>query len=92
MRSRQDRAASVDQFGNETETWGWMQNVNLQVAKLAPTLLKLTSDRAYHFGEVPNDSTGPDKDSLIETINGPMLAATSPTRTAPATFLSSIRT
>lgn len=67
------RAAPVDQFGNETESWSWMQNVNLQVAKLGPTLLKLTSDRVYHFGDVPNGASGPDKDSLVETIGGRML-------------------
>lgn len=67
------RAAPVDQFGNETETWGRMRNVNLQVARLGPTLLKLTSDRVYHFGKVPTGCTGPDKSSLVEAIGGAML-------------------
>ena len=32
------RMAPVDQFGNATQTWDHLQNVNLQIAKLAPTL------------------------------------------------------
>ena len=46
------RMAPIDQFGHETQTWQWMRNVNLQVGKLAPTLLKLKSDRAYHLGRL----------------------------------------
>lgn len=67
------RNGPIDQFGNETSTWGLMQNVNLQIGKLAPTLLKLKSDRVYHFGDVPQGSTGPDDQSLVKAINGPML-------------------
>ena len=51
------RGAPIDQFGNETQSWQWMQNVNLQVAKLAPTLLQLTSDDVYHLGDVPAAAT-----------------------------------
>ena len=47
--------------------------VNLQIAKLAPTLLKLKSERVYHFGEVPQGCTGPGDQSLVEKIAGPML-------------------
>jgi hypothetical protein len=60
------RGAPIDQFGNETQSWQWMQNVNLQVAKLAPTLLQLTSDDVYHFGEVPPDCHAPDEKSLVK--------------------------
>jgi len=67
------RAGPLDQFGNETPTWHALQNVNLQIQKLAPTLLKLTSDRVYHFGEVPLGSTGPNEKSLVSAIGGPML-------------------
>lgn len=67
------RAGAIDQFGNETPTWAVMQNVNLQIGKLGPTLLKLTSDRVYHFGEVSADCTGPDDKSLVKAIEGPML-------------------
>jgi hypothetical protein len=68
------RAGPVDQFGNETQTWQWMRNVNLQVGKLGPTLLQLKSDRAYHFGKtVPKGCAGPDDASLVKAINGPIL-------------------
>jgi len=67
------RLGPIDQFGNETPTWGKLRTVNLQVAKLAPTLLKLRSDRVYHFGEVPRGAQAPPTDSLVETIDGPML-------------------
>lgn len=59
------RMAPVDQFGNKTRTWEDMRNVNNQIHKLAPVLLKLTSDAVYHFGEVPRGSQGPPEDSLV---------------------------
>lgn len=67
------RAGPIDQFGHETPTWGAMKNVNLQIGKLAPTLLKLTSDRVYHFGDVPSGCEGPDNRSLVKSIGGPIL-------------------
>ena len=67
------RGGPIDHFGNETPMWQIVREVNLQIAKLAPTLLKLKSDRVYHFGEVPQGCTGPDDKSLVEKIAGPML-------------------
>jgi hypothetical protein len=67
------RNGPIDQFGHETPTWRAMQNVNLQIGKLAPTLLQLKSDRVYHFGEVPDGCTGPDDQCLVKAIGGPML-------------------
>jgi hypothetical protein len=64
------REAPVDQFGNETATWQLMQNVNLQVQKLAPTLLHLTCDDAYHLGTVPPGCHGPSTNSLVSGIEG----------------------
>jgi hypothetical protein len=63
------RAAPIDQFGNLTPTWNAMQNVNLQVGKLAPTLLALASDEVYHFGSVPDGSRGPGAESLLSGMN-----------------------
>lgn len=59
------RAAPLDQFGNRTPTWHALQNVNLQVARLAPVLLELRSDAVYHFGEVPELARPPADDSLV---------------------------
>jgi hypothetical protein len=67
------RGGPIDQFGNETPMWQAMRQVNLQVAKLAPTLLQLKSDRVYHFGTVPAGCTGPSDGTLVEKIAGPML-------------------
>lgn len=64
------RGAPVDQFGNETATWHLMQNVNLQVQKLAPTLLQLKSDDAYHIGKVPPGCHGPSTNTLVSGIAG----------------------
>jgi len=64
------RLAPVDQFGNETPTWYSMQHVNLQVQKLAPTLLQLTSDEVYHIGAVPPGCQPPPANSLIAAMEG----------------------
>jgi hypothetical protein len=67
------RNGPIDPFGHETPMWHTMRQINLQVGALAPTLLKLNSDRVYHFGAVPAGCTGPDKDSLVKSMSGPML-------------------
>jgi hypothetical protein len=67
------RGGPIDQFGNETPMWQAMQHVNLQIAKLAPTLLKLKSDRVYHFGAVPAGCVGTDDKCLVESVPGQML-------------------
>lgn len=67
------RGAAIDQFGNETPTWALMQNVNLQIQELAPTLLKLKSDQVYHFEGIPAGCNGPDERSLVASVPGPML-------------------
>jgi hypothetical protein len=67
------RGGPIDQFGHENPMWHAMQQLNLQIGKLAPTLLKLKSDRVYHFGDVPTGCAGPDDKSLVESIAGPFL-------------------
>jgi len=67
------RDGPIDQFGHETSTWNDLRSVNLQVAKLAPTLLALSSDAVYHFGDVPTGTRGPSDSSLITSVGGPML-------------------
>ena len=67
------RMAPIDQFGHETATWDYMRSVNLQVQKLAPTLLQLTSDEVYHFGSVPAGSHGPSTNSLVTAADGQIL-------------------
>jgi hypothetical protein len=64
------RGAAIDQFGNETPTWHHLQNINLQIQKLGPTLLKLESDDVYHFGDVPPQCKGPPTNSLVSSTPG----------------------
>lgn len=64
------RGAAIDQFGNETPTWHNLQNVNLQIQKLGPTLLQLQSDDVYHFGDVPPHCNGPPTNSLVAAVPG----------------------
>ncbi len=64
------RQGPIDHFGAKTPAWDCLRQVNLQVGQLAPTLLKLKSDRVYHFGEVPAGCSGPDEESLVKAIAG----------------------
>lgn len=64
------RQAPVDQFGHETANWYYLQNINFQVQKLAPTLLQLTSDNVYHFGKLPAGTCAAPTNSLITAISG----------------------
>jgi len=64
------RGAPVDQFGHKTATWQHMQNVNLQVQKLGPTLNHLHSDDVYHFGNVPAGAKSAPTNSLVSAVAG----------------------
>jgi hypothetical protein len=67
------RMAPIDQFGNETPMWAFLQNVNNQILKLAPTITKLTSDEVYHFGTLPPGTKGPSDKSLVKEIDAHMM-------------------
>jgi len=69
------RMGPIDQFGNQTPTWYFMQHVNLQIQKLAPTLLQLTSDAVYHFGPLPSGASAPPTNSLLTSAGGDTLMA-----------------
>jgi len=64
------RMGPIDQFGNQTPTWYYMQHVNLQIQKLAPALLQLTSDAVYHFGKLPAGASNPSTNSLVTGAGG----------------------
>jgi len=59
------RMGPLDQYGEKTETWEHLRNVNRQVQHLAPTLLKLRSDAVYHVGEIPEHNHGINGTSLV---------------------------
>jgi hypothetical protein len=68
------RLSPVDQFNNETPTWYHLQNLNLQIQNLAPTLLPLTWRRAYHLGPVPPGCPGKDDAGFVQNSpNGPLV-------------------
>lgn len=67
------RGAPVDQFGNETQTWQWMQNTNHQILALAPTMMQLKSDDVYHFGDIPPACHGPSSTSLVQGLAGDIM-------------------
>ncbi len=69
------RAGPIDQYGNQTPTWDALRNVNQQIARLAPTLMKLRSDRVYHFGEVPAGCRRADEKSLLSGAGNENLMA-----------------
>ena len=64
------RMAPIDQFGNRTPAWYYLQNVNLVVQKLAPTLLKLTSTGVYHVGDVPEGCMALPGNTLVSVVHG----------------------
>ncbi len=64
------RMAAIDQFGNPTATWSYLQNVNLQIAALAPTLLQLNCDDVYHLNNVPDGCHGSTEKDLIAGMEG----------------------
>jgi hypothetical protein len=64
------RMAPIDQFGHQTPTWYYMQHANLQIQKLAPTLLQLRSDAVYHIGQIPSGANGPAANSLVSSVAG----------------------
>jgi hypothetical protein len=69
------RMSAIDEFGNQTATWSDMQNVNLQIAALAPTLLQLISDDVYHFKNIPDGCHGStDKDLISKMDDGDFMA------------------
>ena len=64
------RMGPIDQFGHQTPTWFFMQQVNLQVQNLAPTLLQLNSDAVYHFGQIPAGASAAPTNSLVSSVGG----------------------
>jgi len=66
------RLAPLDQFLHRTPTWDLLRNVNLQIHRLGPTYLKLSSRHVYHLGEVPEgcaDSTTRQLPLVVEGSN-----------------------
>jgi hypothetical protein len=63
------RNGPLDQFGEKTQTWEWMRNMNRQIQNIAPVLMNLRSDVVYHVGEVPEQNRGIGQDSLVKGLS-----------------------
>jgi hypothetical protein len=58
----------LDEFGEKTQVWENLRNINRQVLNLAPTLLKLRSDDVYHVGQIPERNHGITDKSLVKGL------------------------
>jgi hypothetical protein len=58
----------LDEFGEKTQVWHDLRNINRQILNLAPTLLKLRSDDVYHVGEIPQRNHGINEKSLVKGL------------------------
>jgi hypothetical protein len=64
------RLAAVDQFGHPTATWERLRNVNLQLHRLGPTYVTLTSVNVFHHPEVPSGCSGLASSRFLTAVSG----------------------
>ena len=62
------RMGPLDEFGEKTETWEHLRNLNRQIKNLSSVLLKLHSDDVYHVGDIPERNHGITTNSLIKGL------------------------
>ena len=63
------RLAAIDQFGNRTPTWERLRRINLEIAALAPTILKLRSTGVFHYPDVPDQAKPLSASRLVRSID-----------------------
>jgi hypothetical protein len=63
------RLAAIDQFGNRTPTWERLRRINLEIAALAPTILKLRSTGVVHYPDVPDQAKPLSASRLVRSID-----------------------
>lgn len=64
------RLAPVDAFGHKTPTWDMLRDVNLQLHRLGPVYLTLTSINVFHHPEVPAGCKGIESSRLLKKVEG----------------------
>ncbi len=64
------RLAPLDPFGHRTPTWDMLRQVNLQLHRLAPTYLRLTSLNVFHHGQVPAGCSDSSSSQLLARLEG----------------------
>jgi hypothetical protein len=62
------RLAAIDQFGNRSPTWERLRRINLEIAALAPTILKLRSTGVFHYPDVPDQARPLAASRLVRSI------------------------
>ena len=62
------RLAAVDQFGNRTATWERLRRIDMEIAALAPTILKLHSTGVFHYPDVPDQGRPLSASKLVRSI------------------------
>lgn len=62
------RLAAIDQFGNRTPTWERLRRINLEIAALAPTILKLHSTGVFHYPDVPDQASPLSASRLVRSV------------------------
>ncbi len=62
--------ALIDQHGKPTAKYYYAKQINAEVKKLAPTLMKLNSTAVYHTAPVPKGAKLLPKDGLIQVDGG----------------------
>ena len=64
------RLAAVDPLGHRTPTWDMLRQVNLQLHKIGPTYLQLTSLNVFHHGQVPEGCSDSTSSQLLAKLDG----------------------
>jgi len=62
------RLGAIDQFGNQTPTWGMMRRVNNELNNLAPIVATLTSTGVYHSPNVPEGGQPLSQSRLVKSV------------------------
>jgi hypothetical protein len=64
------RLSAIDQFMHKTATWDYIRLMNLQIHRLAPSLLKLKSVNVFHHPNVPKGCRGIDSSRFVAGLDG----------------------
>lgn len=64
------RLGPIDQFGNKTQTWYMLRDVNLQLQNILPVYITLKNVNVFHHPNVPDGSQGIATSKFIESVEG----------------------
>jgi hypothetical protein len=64
------RHTAIDLSGRKTPTWDMLRDVNLQLHRLAPTVVKLTSVNVFHHPQIPVGCRGIESSRFLADVKG----------------------